>query len=163
MGVPILEKESVRDLACPISKESYYELGRLGLIPEKTELLQGIVIHKMPKNPKHSEVLKRIFEFLYEQLKAEYDIRKEEPISFEASEPEPDLSIVEKKQGKGYSQEHPSVAFLLVEVANTSLALDRSKAEIYALGGIPEYWIINLVEDTIEVYQNPQDGSYQEK
>lgn len=163
MGIAILEKEAVREVALPITCFTYHELGRLGLLPEKTELLEGVVIVKMPKNPKHSEVLKRLFEFIYDSIKNQYDIRKEEPISLENSEPEPDLAIVEKRAGAGYASEHPSHAYLTIEVANTSLGLDRSKAMIYARAGIPEYWIINLVEDVIEAYRTPTLEGYQQK
>jgi Uma2 family endonuclease len=45
---------------------------------------------------------------------------------------------------------------LVVEVADSSLGRDRSiKARIYAAGGVPVYWIINLVDDQIEVYTQP--------
>lgn len=55
-----------------------------------------------------------------------------------------------------YVTEHPRTALLVVEVADTTLALDRDqKARIYARAGIPEYWIVNLPERCLEVYRDP--------
>ena len=36
----------------------------------------------------------------------------------------------------------------------------RVKASLYARFGIPEYWIVNLPQNVIEIYTNPQDGQY---
>lgn len=162
MSIAILEKESVRELVLPLSRKIYHELGNMGALPEKTELLEGVVIYKMPKNPKHTEILQRLFKLFYEYFHNKYEIRKEEPLVLGESEPEPDLAIVDKKES-GYFEIHPDFAHLVIEVANTSLALDRSKARVYANAKIPEYWIINLVENLIEVYRSPIQNEYKEK
>lgn len=162
MSIEILEKESVRELVLPLSVETYHKLGELGALPEKTELLEGLVIQKMPKNPKHTEVLQRLFKLFFIYFGEEFEIRKEEPIVLGKSEPEPDLAIVDKKDS-GYFEAHPSYAHLIIEVANSSLALDRSKGKIYASANIPEYWIVNLIENQIEVYRNPSQSEYRDK
>ena len=44
----------------------------------------------------------------------------------------------------------------MVEVADSSLRLDRRfKAAVYARAGLREYWIVNLVERTLEVHREP--------
>ena len=60
-------------------------------------------------------------------------------------------------------EHHPRTALLVIEVAGESLRLDRkSKAALYARAGIPEYWIVNLAESTVEVHREPDPttGSY---
>jgi len=53
-------------------------------------------------------------------------------------------------------EHHPRTALLVVEVAGDSLPLDRqAKASLYARAEIPEYWIINLAEATVEVHRDP--------
>ncbi len=48
-----------------------------------------------------------------------------------------------------------------MEVADTSPVLDRTaKVPLYAQAGIPEMWLVNLIEDTIEVYRQPQGQQY---
>lgn len=46
-----------------------------------------------------------------------------------------------------------------IEVADSSLAYDREfKGPLYARAGVREYWIINLVDDRIEVYSQPDSS-----
>jgi Uma2 family endonuclease len=53
---------------------------------------------------------------------------------------------------------------LVVEVADTSLELDRSvKQGLYAQAGIPVYWIVNLEARELEVYSDPADERYRER
>jgi len=45
---------------------------------------------------------------------------------------------------------------LLVEVAETSLAIDRlRKGSLYARAGVADYWVVNLIEEVLEVYRDP--------
>ncbi len=53
---------------------------------------------------------------------------------------------------------------LLVEVANTSLSFDRNtKARLYAVAGIADYWIINLPGRCFEVLRDPGPDGYATK
>jgi hypothetical protein len=55
-----------------------------------------------------------------------------------------------------YDHEHPRQALLVIEVADPSLAQDRlTKARIYAAADVPEYWLVNLRDDVVEVLQVP--------
>ena len=55
---------------------------------------------------------------------------------------------------RDYVSGHPSTAALVVEVADSSLGLDRRlKVGLYARAGLPEYWIANLVEGVLEVHR----------
>jgi Uma2 family endonuclease len=70
--------------------------------------------------------------------------------------PEPDLVVV-KGQPLDYQHRHPVgvETLLVVEVARTSQAVDRRKAEIYAAAGVPVYWLVDLTERRIEVFSQP--------
>ena len=73
------------------------------------------------------------------------------------SEPEPDVAIC-RFDPNDYRHEHPKASdvLLVVEVAETTLAYDRGrKVAAYARSGIPEYWIVNLVDRRIEVFSDP--------
>ena len=77
----------------------------------------------------------------------------------EHSEPEPDIAVVAGVP-RDYVAAHPSTAALVVEVADSSLRLDRRfKAALYARAGLREYWIVNLVDRTLEVYRNPRPAA----
>lgn len=82
------------------------------------------------------------------------------------SVPEPDVALIRRRSG-GYRKQHPDPAdvFLLIEVANTSLALDRGrKLALYAQGEIAEYWVVNVGDRLVEVYRDPDPaaGAYRQ-
>jgi len=85
-----------------------------------------------------------------------YHIREEKPIALDRrSEPEPDIAVVPGGL-RDYLTDHPSRPVLIVEVAETSLKLDRlRKGGLYARAGIAEYWIVDLVGEALEVYRDP--------
>jgi Uma2 family endonuclease len=77
----------------------------------------------------------------------------------EESEPEPDVSVVGGPLADA-DPALPSGALLIVEVSDSSLALDRTeKASLYARAGIADYWILNLVERVLEVHREPMPAS----
>ena len=77
-------------------------------------------------------------------------------------EPEPDLCVVPWPTQA--DAEHPSSALLVVEVADTSLAYDReTKLRMYAMAGVPEYWIVDVIGKSVEVYTEPSGATYANK
>jgi len=79
------------------------------------------------------------------------------------SEPEPDVAVVEGTIDD-YVEAHPSTAVLVVEVADASLQFDRTrKAALYARAGIPDYWIVNLLDGVLEVHRQPEGDAYRER
>jgi Uma2 family endonuclease len=59
-----------------------------------------------------------------------------------------------------YDDAHPRAALLVVEVADSSLVQDRlTKAAICAAAAIPEYWIVNLENDRVEVFRSPEPSA----
>ncbi len=90
----LLEHPAVQALVNRMSLADYHRLAELGLIPEKIELIDGVLINKMPKSPKHAytvDYLLSIFRNIFQQ---NFIIRSEQPISIGNSEPEPDISII---------------------------------------------------------------------
>ena len=84
------------------------------------------------------------------------------PITLGDSEPEPDVMMV-RGDTRQYRDRHPGAedVALVVEVADSTIERDRGiKKEMYARAGIPVYWIINLVERLIEVYEEPVGSDY---
>ena len=158
----ILEHPAVRALAVPLSVEAYHALGAIGTIPEKTELLRGVVIRKMPKSPLHVFLTKWFFRQLAACLPAGLIVQKEDPITLGESEPEPDVSVV-KGQETDFCHAHPTTAELVIEIAVTSEELDREKISVYAEGGVKEYWLVLANERKIEVYRDPRNGDYRGK
>ena len=155
----VLERESIRNMVVRLSVKDYHWLSASGVIPEKTELIEGIVLNKMTKSPLHAHLLRRLWEFFSNKLPAEHLLLKEDPLTLERSEPEPDIAVV-KGRVEDFKTTHPNRAELIIEVAVSSLELDREKACIYAEAGIPEYWIVLPEQKKVEVYREPVGENY---
>jgi len=138
------------------TREEYYRLAEIGFFQgERVELIEGEIVKMSPISPFHGEVLTLLAERLWQLFGEGYRVRVQLPLSLGDSEPEPDIAVVPGKAGD-YVHAHPTTALLVVEVAQTSLEYDREvKAPLYARAGIPEYWIVNLDGQCIEVYRDP--------
>lgn len=128
------------------------------LTPEdKVELLENYVVLKRPRNPVHDGTIQLITEALTRVIPSGWRLRTQSTIVLGDSQPEPDFAVV-RGDARAYVARHPSPADagLVVEVAESSLLRDqRDKTRVYARGGIPIYWIVNLVDRRIEVYSQP--------
>ncbi len=145
----------------PISRAEYEHMARQGWFEsERVELLYGAIVTMSPLGPLHNETVKRLNRLLVLAVGERADVFVQGSFAAsDESEPEPDLAVV---PAGNYSSAHPDRAFLLIEVADTSLAKDRGpKRALYAEAGVPEYWVVNLVEGVIEVYTAPANGEYQ--
>ena len=151
----LLEVPEVRQQAFPVSVELYHRLTE-GL---PTELLRGTIIQKMSKSPFHQVYADRLRRILSAQISPEWVVRQEGPLTFANSEPEPDISVVPGPEEQ-YLQGHPASAELAIEVAVSSLGIDRVKASIYAEANVREYWIICVERREIEVYRRPEGEAY---
>jgi Uma2 family endonuclease len=124
---------------------------------DKVELLENYVVLKMPRNPPHDSAIQRILRPLLRPLPVGWDLRIQLTVALSDSQPEPDFAVV-RGSADDYETRHPGPADvgLIIEVASTSLTRDqRDKWRIYARAGIACYWIVNLVDQRIEVYTQP--------
>lgn len=153
------------DYVARLSVEQYHEMIEAGILQsgDPIELLEGWLVYKMPKNPPHVYVTSTTAEIVQALLPVGWFVRQQDPITFEDSEPEPDVSVV-RGHVRLYVARHPipSEVALVIEVSDSTLERDQHvKQRIYAEGRIPFYWIINLVHDQIEVYSNPSGSGAQ--
>jgi Uma2 family endonuclease len=141
------------------------EWGRLGEVGvlvsgEPYELLEGLIVKKMNKSARHRMVVWNLDRTLLRMLPSDWISIAQDPIHLVNSEPEPDLVVVRGPMTR-YRERHPRAkeVALVLEVAESSLSEDRGrKLAIYARARIPVYWIVNLVDDKVEVYTVPKAG-----
>ncbi len=128
---------------------------------EAYELIHGLLVCKMPIGDRHKETADALTEMLVLALHRVARVSAGGPLAAnDDSEPEPDFTVMRSRHLPG-KPDGEQVA-LVIEVANTSLRYDRNiKAPLYAAAGVPEYWIVNLVDDAIEIHTDPRDGEYQ--
>ena len=123
---------------------------------DRVELLDGLLIAREPQGRRHAAVVVLVRAALEKAFGRAYHVREAKPIALDdRSEPEPDVVVVPGTP-RDYLDAHPSRPVLLVEVAETSLAIDRlRKGSLYARAGVADYWMVNLIEEVLEVYREP--------
>jgi len=123
---------------------------------EPLELLGGELIVSEPQKSAHYTAIGLVEDALRAALEPGWLVRSQGPIALDdESEPEPDVAVTRGAR-RSYSRQHPSRPALVVEVAESSLALDREhKASLYARARLEDYWIVNLVDRVLEVYRRP--------
>ena len=123
---------------------------------EPLELIGGQLIVAEPKGSPHAACVDMTGDALRAALPPGWIVRVQNPLALDdESSPEPDVAVV-RGHHADYRHAHPARAALIVEVAESSLAFDRAqKGSLYARAGIPDYWIVNLVDRVVEVYRNP--------
>src|SRR5918995_6305447 len=121
------------------TRREYDRLVELGVFrpDERLELLDGVLMVREPQHAPHALVIRACEEALRVAFSAGWDVRVQLPIALDPhSEPEPDVAVV-PGSFRDYPHEHPSRPVLLVEVSDTTLALDRRKTGLYARAGVP--------------------------
>lgn len=126
---------------------------------ERVELIRGTVVAMSPIGPPHSSVVDRLTRFLVKAIDPRALVRIQQPfLAHDESEPEPDVAVVPDGT---YADAHPGRAFLIIEVAESSLEYDRDeKGPLYAASDVDEYWIVDVSTRAVEVYSDPANGRY---
>jgi len=139
------------------TRSEYDRLVKLGAFErEPLELIGGQLIVAEPQSAYHASVIRTVDYVLRGVLPLGWIVSVQAPVSLDdESEPEPDLAVVAGRP-TDYRHAHPSRPVLVVEVAESSLSFDRRrKGSLYARASIAEYWIVNLVDQVLEVCRDP--------
>ena len=142
------------------TRDEYHQMGELGWFEgQRAELVEGEIVVLSPQKFAHNVTTDRTFDLLRGLLAGEFWVRMQSPIVLtDTSEPEPDVSVVPGKR-EDYV-DHPNGASLVIEVSDTTLYFDRGKKmQMYARAGIPEYWVVNLQDEEVEVRKRPLSGT----
>jgi Uma2 family endonuclease len=123
---------------------------------EPVELLGGELVVAEPQGEAHYTAICLVTDALRAAFGTGWVVRSQGPVALdEESEPEPDVVLVPGSV-RDYRREHPARPVLVVEVAESSLLLDRQhKGSLYARARLDDYWIVNLVDRVLEVYRQP--------
>jgi Uma2 family endonuclease len=143
--------------------DEYHKLIEVGILTEndRLELIDGYLVEKIPHDPIHDGTIQLAEDALRKLLPSGWCTRVQSALTLGKSEPEPDL-VIARGDKRTYLGRHPGGADigLVIEVSNTSLDSDRDdKIPMYARDGIPVYWIVNLVDRQVEVYEQPTGAS----
>lgn len=151
-----------------IPVEEYDRMIECGILTEDhaLELIHGELVEKMPIGDRHAHCVDASAQEFGAKCGSLAWISIQNPVRLRDSKPEPDINLL-RPPGSQYrtTTPRPQDVLLLVEVSDKTLEKDREiKGPLYAQNNIGEYWIVNLIDDCVEVYRQPQpDGSYAEK
>jgi Uma2 family endonuclease len=148
-----------------LTVDAYHRMGEVGIFApdERVELIEGEIVERAPIGSKHSGMVTLLNQLLVRSVGERALISVQNPVRLSnISEPEPDFAVL--KTRADYYQSaipRPEDVLLVVEVAEASLAYDRKvKLPLYAVRGIPEVWIIDVVNRMFSMYSEPTSGTY---
>lgn len=147
--------------------DEYYRMAAAGIFSEddRVELIEGEIVEMNPICSRHAACVGRLTEILGRLVRDKAIVWVQNPVQIsDYSEPLPDVALL-KRRADFYAQANPQPAdvLLIIEVADSSVEYDRDvKIPLYAQAGIPEVWLVNLPEESIEIYTQPLKASYEE-
>ena len=142
-----------------ITREHYYEMGKLGCFDGKrVELIFGEVVEMSPIGWPHRVACRKTAELLERLFAGIAWVGRADPINLAHSDPQPDVAVFAGRF-EDYT-DHPTTALLIVEVADATLTNDTTtKAEPYATAGIADYWVLDVVNRQLHVFRDPQHNA----
>jgi len=145
--------------------QEYHLMGEAGILGEDdwVELIEGEIVQMAAIGTRHASSVKRLIAVFSDLDRRKAIIGAQDPIQLtERTEPQPDVVLLQPRADY-YATAHPvpSEVLLLVEVADSTVDNDRNiKVPIYARSGIQEVWLVDLVENCLEVYRQPGPNGY---
>jgi Uma2 family endonuclease len=132
---------------------------------QRLELLDGRILIMHPVDYRHAHAVTALNTGFAELAHHRYSTSPQNPVELEKySAPQPDICLVSRACRKSKRHPLPDQVYLMVEVSDSSLEYDRGpKMSAYALCGIREFWILNLQDNVLEIYRNPEGGTYREQ
>src|SRR5688572_18894492 len=158
-----MEIETTRKL---FNVDEYYRMLDAGILTEddRVELIDGEILQMSPIGIRHAGCVNGANDLFTREFRGKAVVSVQNPLRLnDYTEPEPDVVLL-KPRSDLYRGKHAQAddAFLVLEVADTTLAYDRDvKLPRYAAAGVPEVWIEDLTADRLLVYCNPVGGRYQ--
>lgn len=145
------------------SADEYQELAEAGILgeDEHVELLGGRILAMAAKGNEHVYVTARLHAAWIAAYGVEH-VRKEEPLRVGPFDvPEPDLAAVRPDMA-AWLVGHPrgDEAILVAEVSVSTLDDDLDKLLVYARGGVPRVWIVDVPGRRVLVHEEPTDAGY---
>lgn len=171
MSVAVLEREATMTLVespsrvtgeptrRKFTREEYMWLGEKEFFGnERVERIEGDIVVMSPVGTKHAVCVTLVQDVLGELFRKGFVVRIQQPISpDDDNDPQPDAAVIQGA-ARDHLAAHPPTACLIVEVSESSLAYDRGfKASLYSRSGVPDYWILDVVHNRLEIRRNPEE------
>jgi Uma2 family endonuclease len=149
-----------------ITVADFQKMEQVGILKPtaRVELIEGVIVDMSPIGPTHNGIVDHLSQLLHRAIIDSGIVRTQGSIILDKyNEPEPDIAILRPKSDfyiKGLPS--PGDILLVIEVADVSLREDRErKIPLYAKYDIPEVWLIDIANKSIEIYLEPSPSRYQ--
>ena len=144
-----------------ITVDEYHRMIDAGILREDdhVELIEGFLVEMTPQKSPHAFAIQELSNLLARSLSLEFRVRVQLPLVLGSkNQPEPHIAVV--KASRRQAEEHPTNALLVIEVSGASLRIDHDvKTAVYARHQVPEYWIVDLANERIEVHRDPDSAA----
>ena len=149
------------------TRAEYHRMAEVGILREndRVELIKGEIVEMFPFGRRHNAFVANLGQLLILRLASRALVHVKSGIVLaDDTEPEPDVAVLRRRAVPYKEREaHAEDVLLLIEVAESSLAYDRStKQRLYAEARIPEYWVVDCAAETVEVHRDPGPEGYRE-
>jgi Uma2 family endonuclease len=149
------------------SVEEYHRMGEAGVFGprERVELIRGVIRNMSPKGRRHVIAVSKIIRTFVPSLAGRAMVYVQDPLVQKGleSELQPDFWVTTNPDPLAYGTASAPAA-LVIEVSDSSLEYDRTvKAALYAEASIRDYWIVNLIDNVLEVLRDPEGDAYQSR
>lgn len=163
VGGTVVERAGGSARPFVFTRKEYYALGDNHFFhgqfrDQRVQLIGGVILEETAvMNPPHATGVRKATKAMERIFGDGYDVRAQFPLDLGLiSEPHPDVAVV-TGSFDDYAAQHPTSAVLVIEVSGTTLQTDTHyKADLYAAGGIADYWVIDLVNDRVIVFRGPR-------
>ena len=147
-----------------LTVDEYHRMGEAGILTDddRVELIEGELVAMAPIGSEHIASTNALTRLLVLAVGDRGIVSVGNPVRLNRnSEPQPDFAVLKPRDDYRKTLPRPEDTMLAVEVSNTSLEYDRKvKLALYARGGIPEVWIVNLAAEEVEVHRSPAADNY---
>lgn len=145
--------------------DEFHRMAEAGILhaEDRLELIEGEIVSMSPIGVRHMATVNKLNNLFSANFINKAIVSVQNPLVVDQeSEPIPDIVWL-RYRDDFYADGVPEISdvLLVVEVSDTTIAYDRNvKRPLYARAGIPEYWLINLVDNTVEIHREPEGKVY---
>ena len=144
-----------------ITRSEYHAMWAAGVFPPELELelIDGELIEMPADGHRTIDWNAIINQWLVRSLDDRYLVVPDKSLAVsDVSEPKPDIWVFDARIPT--KDVTAADTLLVIEVSDSTLRADLKKADIYAAGGVREYWVMDVEQRQVLVHRLRAEGGY---